>query len=381
MPTSSELKIPIELMYSKQQADLLQDSIVKRMHSVISNSQFIQGKEVGELESLLAKYTASKHAINCANGTDALTVALMAIDLQPNEVVFSPSFTYVATAEAIAILGGIPYFVDVDEKDFNISHEKLDIEITKAKAQGLTVRAFISVDLFGNPANYKQLSIVAKKHGVAFIADCAQAFGASYNGNKVCSLADISTTSFFPTKPLGCYGDGGMIFTNSDEYANTMRSICFHGKGDDKYQHIRVGMNSRLDTLQAVVLLEKMKIFDTELAKRNATAKLYSSELKDFIKTPFIRNEDLSAWAVYTLRHPKREEIIRLLSSQNIPSNVYYRTPLHLQQAYLKCYKAEDLSTSEQLANEVFCLPMHAYVSDEHANYITIKLKNILSTL
>jgi dTDP-4-amino-4,6-dideoxygalactose transaminase len=305
----------------------------------------------------------------------------MAIDLKPGEVVFSPSFTYVATAEAISLLRGVPYFVDVDEKNFNISPQKLDTEILKAKSKGLVVKAFISVDLFGNPANYNALSEVAKKHNITFIADVAQAFGASYQNQKVCSLADISTTSFFPTKPLGCYGDGGMIFTNSNEYASKMRSICFHGKGDDKYQHVRVGMNSRMDTLQAAVLLEKMKYFDDELQKRNATAEYYNHELKDLIQTPTINESDVSAWAVYTLRHTKRDVIIEKLSTKGIPSNVYYRTPLHLQQAYKNCLKAADLSVSEKIADEVFCLPMHAFISEEQAKYIVTELKEILRTL
>lgn len=360
----------IELMYSAKQGQILKANVLTRIASIIDHGQFIQGPEVTAFEKQVCEFTNSKHAIGCANGTDALTIALMAVDLKEGEIVFTPSFTYVATAEAISILRGIPYFVDIDPNTYNISVESLETGIKDAINKGYKIRAVISVDLFGNPANYKEISAVASKYGITHISDAAQSFGARYQGSMVGSLADITTTSFFPTKPLGCYGDGGMIFTQDSVLASKIRSICFHGKGNDKYHHIQIGMNSRLDTIQAAILLEKMLHFEQELEARNQLANFYNHKLNEKFSTPKIVQDERSAWAVYTLRHQKRDEIISYLTKQDIPSNVYYRTPLHLQPAYQSCLKSPNLEHSIKAAKEVFCLPMHGYVTKSQAQYI-----------
>lgn len=368
----------ISLMYSLKQAALLKEDIMQNLSQIIDDGQFIQGPEVARLEKIMQQYTGSKFAIGCANGTDALTVALMALDVKPGDVVFTPSFTYVATAEAIALLNAQPYFVDIDPISYNICLHSLEESIKDAVQQKLPIAAIISVDLFGNPAPYSELKALAQKYNLKLISDAAQAFGASYKNQKIGSLADIATTSFFPTKPLGCYGDGGMVFTNDEELSSKIKSICFHGKGEDKYHHVRIGMNSRLDTVQAAVLIEKMKIFSDEIKARNTLAAKYNSALKNIIITPIIDLFKESAWAVYTLRHKNRDEIISKLAEHKIPSNVYYKTPLHLQPAYLNAYKSRDLLHSQQAAKEVFCLPMHAYINDEQSDYIIEKLTKIL---
>jgi dTDP-4-amino-4,6-dideoxygalactose transaminase len=372
----------IELMYSQAQQERLKPNLMNRFQQTIDEGMFIQGKEVSELEDLMAQYNGASHAVNCANGTDALTIALLSINTHPQDVVFTPSFTYVASAEAISLIGAQPYFVDIDPATFNLCPDKLEDAIKHVKfSLGLNPKAIIAVDLFGNPCRYQECLALARHYNLTLIADSAQAFGANYNGRKVGAIADITTTSFFPTKPLGCYGDGGMIFTNEADLANKIRSICFHGKGRDKYEHVRVGMNSRLDTLQAVVLLEKMKFFDDELKQRRQLAAFYNTALQDVITTPNIAPEDSSAWAVYTLRSGKRDIIIQELKERGIPSNVYYHTPLHLQPAYKHCLQAPLLSASNQAAKEVFCLPMHAYVTETQKHYIVDNMRDILQKI
>jgi dTDP-4-amino-4,6-dideoxygalactose transaminase len=371
----------IELMLSSKQSTKLKENILQRITNIIHQGNFIQGPEVAELEKKLAKFCNAKHAIACANGTDALTLALMALDLKPNEIVFTTSFTFISPAEAVCLRNGIPYFVDVDDDGFNMSAENLEEAITTAKKQGLKVRGIISVDLFGEPGNYSKIKEIADYNQLFFIADSAQSFGAVYKGQKVGAFADITTTSFFPTKPLGCYGDGGMIFTNDDETANILKSICFHGKGQDKYHNIRIGTNSRLDTLQAAILLEKLSLFDDELRKRQELANYYNSELSNVLQTPKISPDKQSAWAVYTLMHPKRDIIIKKLNDLGIPSNIYYRIPLHMQPAYNKYPKASSLKNSENCAAQVFCLPMHAYITTEERGYIVNSLKKILEQI
>ncbi len=370
----------IDLLYSPRQKDLLHQSIVNRISNVVHHSQFIIGPEVKELESQLAEFYGAKHAIGCANGTDALTVALMAFDLMPDEVVFTPSFTYVATAEAICLLRGVPYFVDVDDT-FNISIESLKRSIADAKSKGLKIRGIISVDLFGAAANYDELRRIADEHDLFLISDAAQAFGAKYKGKPCGGFADITTTSFFPTKPLGCYGDGGMMFTNDDKLADKLKSICFHGKGDDKYFHIRIGMNSRLDTIQAAVLLEKMSVFPKEIEARHQLASFYSESLQNLLQVPNGKETENSVWAVYSLLHPKRDEIIKKLAQVNIPSNVYYRTPLHLQPAYKDSYFDKDIKNSIRFSEQIFCLPMHPYVTNDEREYIVNSLTKIIKEI
>lgn len=368
----------IELMYSKRQKELVKDSVINRISKIIDSGTFIHGQDVLEFENIASKYCGAKHAIGCANGTDALTIALMAIGLEKDDVVFTPAFTFVATAESIAILGGKPYFVDVDPVTYNIDTSSLRSSIEDARSRGLKIKAVITVDLFGQACNYSEISKIAKEYGIAFISDAAQAFGASYNAAKVGNIADITTTSFFPTKPLGCYGDGGMIFTNDDELNTVMRSICFHGKGSHKYYNVRIGMNSRLDSIQAAVLIEKIKHFDAELEKRRGLAEFYNSHLEGAgLTLPYI-GENNSAWAVYTLQHPKRDEIIKALNEAGVPSNIYYPIPLNMQDAYKDSHKLNDLAVSKDIASKVFCLPMHAYVDEEQRLYIVETLKSII---
>lgn len=372
----------IDLMYSSQQKDVLKQRILHRIDSVIESGAFINGSYVQEFEGLAAEYCGAKYAIGCANGTDALTIALMSIDLRPQEVVFTPSFTFVATAESIALLGGVPYFVDVRKDSYNIDPACLRRSIEDAKSKGLKMRAIISVDIFGNPCDYEEVAAIAKEYGLSFISDAAQSFGSSYRDQKIGSLADITTTSFFPTKPLGCYGDGGMIFTDNEERAKVIRSICWHGKGDDKYHNVRIGMNSRLDTIQAAVLIEKIALFDGELHTRQELAQYYNEQLNVAgVILPEIVDVKKSAWGVYTLRHAQRDEIVRRLQEAKVPSNVYYPIPLHMQEAYLSGYKIDSLPVASQLVKEVFCLPMHAYVDVEQREYIVDTLKNILKSL
>jgi dTDP-4-amino-4,6-dideoxygalactose transaminase len=371
---------PIDLMFSARQTDRIRNAIEQRFVEVLNSSQFIMGEEVVELEQTLAAYFGSSYAIGCANGTDALTLALLTFDLKPGDVVFTSSYSYVAAAESISILGGIPYFVDVGE-DFNINLDSLTESIEDAKARGLRVSGIISVDLFGQPADYNNIRKIADEYKLFFISDAAQSFGATYQGHGLGELADITTTSFFPTKPLGCYGDGGMIFTNNIEYADKIRSLAFHGRGEDKYSHIRVGMNSRLDTLQAAVLLEKFKYLKEEFNNRSELAGLYNKELAGLLPIPQIAADKTSAWAVYQLLHPRRDRIIDSLKDAGIPSNVYYPAPMHRQPAYYGCLKAKDLSTSERFSKQAFCLPMHAYIEKAEREYIISTLKSIIAKL
>ncbi len=355
----------------------MRDSLLKRFNQIFDTGEFILGSEVKEIETTLAKYTKATFAIGCANGTDALTLALMALDLKAGEIVFTPSFTFVAPAESICLLGGIPYFVDIKAGEFNLCPLNLEESIISAKKLGLKVRGIISVDLFGHPVDYKAIKALADKYGLFFIADCAQSFGAVYNANQVGSLADISITSFFPTKPLGCYGDGGMMFTNNEGIAETLRSLISHGKGTDKYNNVRIGMNSRLDTLQAAVLLEKMTTFTAEIKHRHELALFYNHELSAYYETPKIVSETTPAWAVYSLMHANRNEIIEALKTHKIPSNIYYKIPAHRQPAYEHYPKNGPMEQTELVCASIFAIPMHAYINAEERNYITKTLKEV----
>lgn len=370
----------IDLMFSSRQTDLMKAGMEKRFAKVLASSKFIMGEEVEELEQLLAKYVDAAYGIGCANGTDALTLALMAFNLKPGEVVFTPSYTYVATAEAISIINGQPYFVDVGA-DFNIGPSSLRTAVAEAKNKGLRVRGVISVDLFGQPVNYDEIRDIAKENGLFFISDAAQAFGATYKGKGTGGLADITTTSFFPTKPFGCYGDGGMMFTNDPDIATKLRSLSLHGRGGHKYHHVNIGMNSRLDTIQAAVLLEKFKYFPEELERRNALSDFYNKELEGLIATPKISDNKTSSWAVYQLLHTQRSFIIEKLKEAGIPSNIYYPIPLHTQPSYLECERAPSLANSESFSKQVFCLPQHAYIEKNEREYIVGVLKEIIEKL
>jgi len=342
----------------------LQDKIDARIRTVLEHGKYIMGPEVQELERQLAEYVGVKHVITCANGTDALQLTMMAFDIKAGDAVFCPTFTFFATAEVAAFAGATPVFVDSDEATFNICPQDLERQIEKVIAEGLlTPKAIIAVDLFGLPANYPELERIAKKFGLKLIEDAAQGFGGEINGQKAGSFGDIATTSFFPAKPLGCYGDGGALFTNDDDLAELLRSYRVHGKGSDKYDNVRIGMNSRLDTIQAAILLEKLAEFPTELVKRNKAAEKYTAELSVRFNTPHVPAGYLSSWAQYTLVDENRDTIMAEYKAQGVPTMIYYGTCMHEQTAFNYLgYQAGDFPVAEKLARQVFSLPMHPYL-------------------
>jgi len=346
----------------------LKPELDARIAEVLERQAFIQGPEVAELEHELARFSGAKRVVTCANGTDALQLALMAVGVGPGDAVFVPSFTYTATAEVILLLGAHPVFVDADPDTFNINFDDAEAAIVRVQRDGkLRPAVLMTVDLFGLPVDYGRARALADRHGLRFISDAAQAFGASYKGRRVGSgLADIITTSFFPAKPLGCYGDGGAVFTDSDALADTIRSICLHGKGEAKYDVVRVGVNSRLDTLQAAILLPKLAVFAEEIEQRHRVAQSYGERLNGRIETPTMpTGDDRFAWAQYTIKIDRRDEVQSALKAAGVPSNIYYPRPMHLQPAYERYGSgAGSLPASERLSAVVLSLPMHPYLSE-----------------
>ena len=351
----------------KTQLKGIRPKIDTAIQRVLDHGMFIMGPEVYALEQQLADFCGVKHAITCSNGTDALGLGLMAKDVSPGDAVFVPSFTFAATAEVVAWMGATAIFIDSLEDTYNMDPKSLDQGIMYAKKLGLKPVGIIPVDLFGQPADYDGIQAVANQHGLWIMADGAQSFGASYKGDKVGNIGDIATTSFFPAKPLGCYGDGGAIFTNDDELASTIQSLRVHGQGVDKYHNLRIGMNGRLDTIQAAILIEKLKIFPHELIARQKTADLYNAHLKDSVSIPIVMEGATSSWAQYTVllpEHIERSKLIASLQEAGIPTMVYYVKPLHLQSAYRHYPRAtgSHLSVCEKLSKRVLSLPMSGYV-------------------
>ncbi|NMR26811.1 DegT/DnrJ/EryC1/StrS family aminotransferase [Pseudoalteromonas sp. NEC-BIFX-2020_015] len=342
----------------------LKTKIDARIKTVLDHGHYIMGPEVQELESELANYVGVKHAITCANGTDALTLAMMVLGIKAGDAVFCPTFTFFATAEVIAYEGATPVFVDSDEATFNICPIDLEKRIQATIAEGkLTPKAIIAVDLFGLPANYPEIQKIADKYNLKLVEDAAQGFGGSIDGKRAGSFGDIATTSFFPAKPLGCYGDGGAVFTNNDEYAELLKSYRVHGKGKDKYDNIRIGMNSRLDTIQAAILLEKLAEFPTELINRNKAADNYEKTLSGKYQTPQVPTGYVSSWAQYTLVSQNRDADMAAYKEQGIPTMIYYGTCMHEQTAFSQLgYQAGDFPIAEHSAKSVFSLPMHPYL-------------------
>lgn len=353
----------------KTQYARLKGEIDARIHSVLDAQAFIQGPEVRELETALAEFSGAKRVVTCANGTDALQLALMALNIGPGDAVFVPSFTYTATAEVILLLGARPVFIDSDETTFNIDFDSAETVIQRTRDEGLLrPAALLTVDLFGEPVDYDRARALADRHGMFFISDAAQGFGASFKGRRVGSgMADITTTSFFPAKPLGCYGDGGAIFTDNDDWADVIRSICLHGKGEAKYDVVRVGVNSRLDTLQAAILLPKLAVFADELEKRHAIAQRYVERLKDHVEVPSLPgSDDRHAWAQFTIKVENRDDVQASLKAAGVPSNVYYPRPMHLQPAYIEFGAgAGSMPAAERLCGVVLSLPMHPYLRED----------------
>jgi dTDP-4-amino-4,6-dideoxygalactose transaminase len=350
------------------------DAMDRAVIRAVNDGKYILGPQVAELEKELARRSQVKHVIGCANGTDALALVLMAKGVRPGDAIFVPAFTFVATAEVVAWLGATPFFVDVLSDTFNIDPESLKQAIIDAKQMGLKPRAVIPVDLFGQPADYRAILPLAQENDLWVLADAAQSFGASLDGKPVGSWGTATSTSFFPAKPLGCYGDGGAVFTNDDELAKLVRSIHFHGKGADKYENVRIGVNSRLDTIQAAILLEKLKIFDDEIAARQVVADRYTAALSDRVHTPKMIAGATSAWAQYTLVPKKeidRSGLIEQCKLAGIPIMVYYPVPLSQQTGY-KHYPSVKggVAVSEELSRRVFSLPMHPYLECKQQEYI-----------
>lgn len=347
------------------QQSLIKGEINTAIATVLDHGHYIMGPEVQQLEKALQDFTGAKYAITCANGTDAISLVLMAWGVGVGDAVFVPSFTYVASAEAPAVLGATPFFVDVDERTFNLNPESLQIAIDESRAAGLNPRAVVAVDLFGLPCDIHSISAIAQKEGLKVLVDGAQSFGGRLSGRTVGSMGDATTTSFFPAKPLGCYGDGGAIFTSSSEDAETIKSIRLHGKGTEKYDNVRLGVNSRLDTIQAAILLQKIKIFPAEIVRRQEIARVYEARLASVAITPSIPEHCSSAWAQYTIQVPEREYTMKALGELGIPTAIYYPKPLHKQSGYMSFpVVSGGAPVSERLANTVLSLPMHPYIRD-----------------
>lgn len=361
----------MEFIDLKTQYQCLKERIDQRIHKVLDHGHYIMGPEVQELEIELAKYVGVKHVITCANGTDALQLAMMAFEIGEGDAVFVPTFTFFATAEVVSFAKATPIFIDSDARTFNIDPEKLEEEIVKTIREGkLVPKAIIAVDLFGLPADYPKIESIAKKYNLKLIEDAAQGFGGSINGKMAGSFGDIATTSFFPAKPLGCYGDGGAIFTNDDNLADLLRSYRVHGKGVDKYDNIRIGVNSRLDTIQAAILLEKLAAFPHELQLRNEAAKVYTEALNKKFITPFVPEGYVSSWAQYTIVSNDRDTLMATLKGNSIPSMIYYSKCMHEQTAFLNLNQ-KGLAVAERLSGNVFSLPMHPYLEKHDLSRIS----------
>lgn len=350
------------------QQDRIRDKLEANIKKVLSHGKYILGPEVNELEEKLAEYTGAKYCITCANGTDALQIALMSLGIGPGDEVITPGFTYIATAETVALLGATPVYVDIDQKTYNIDPVLLEAAITPQ------TKAVIPVSLYGQCADFDAINEIAAKHNLPVIEDAAQSFGATYKGKKSCNLSTIACTSFFPSKPLGCYGDGGAIFTNDEKLATVIRQIARHGQ-DRRYHHIRIGVNSRLDTLQAAILLPKLEILGDEMRARRQVAATYTELLNEagIITTPFIESYNESAWAQYTIQVDNRDQVQAKLKEQSIPTAVHYPIPLNKQPAVAS---TADLPIGDTVAQKVMSLPMHPYLTKQEQQIIVSTLSN-----
>lgn len=364
----------------KRQYQIHRNEIDTAIQAVLNRADFIGGGQVAELEQKLAEYVGIKHCIACANGTDALQLALMTWKVGKGDAVFVPDFTFFSSGEVVPLVGAVPVFVDIEEDTYNISAESLERTIQHILQESdLKPRVVVAVDLFGQPADFEQIRKIANKYNLYILEDAAQGFGGRIAEKKACSFGNIATTSFFPAKPLGCYGDGGAVFTDNDEWAELLRSYRVHGKGKDKYDNVRIGLNSRLDTLQAAVLLEKLKFFDEEVEKCNQIAAAYTEQLHNIVKVPTIRPEMTSSWAQYTIRFrnsEERERAIRILKESFIPSAVYYKKPMHLQEAFKSYqFKGVDYTVTESICERCLSVPMHAYLDMGEVQHIIENLQ------
>ncbi len=360
----------------------IKEPINTAIQTVLEHGRFVMGPEVGELEGKLAAFGQAKHALGCANGTDALILPLMAWGIGPGDAVFCPSFSYCATAEVVPLLGATPVFVDIDRDTYNMDAASLRAAIEGIIAQGdLKPRAIISVDLFGQSADYEAIAPIAREFGLKLIADSAQGFGSTLRGKHPLSWCDVATTSFFPAKPLGCYGDGGAVLTDDDELAEIMDSVRIHGKGTDKYDNVRVGLNSRLDTLQAAILLPKLTIFSDEIKARNIIAKRYCDGLAPHVlRVPSVLDGVISTWAQFTIEVSDPDALSASLRKTGIPSARYYPVPIHKQTAYsiFPC-GAGGMKNTEDCMTKVISLPMHPYLDENTQDKIINAAINGLS--
>ncbi|MBO0902411.1 DegT/DnrJ/EryC1/StrS family aminotransferase [Jiella sonneratiae] len=361
---------PIPFIDLQTQRDRIRDKVDRRIAAVLDHGAFIMGPEIRELEAELSRFCGMEHTLSCASGTDALALPLMAWDIRPGDAVFCPSFTFAATAEVVAWLGAVPVFVDVDASTFNMDPASLERAIAAVKAEGrLTPRVIIAVDLFGQPADYPAIRSLADAVGLKLIADAAQGYGGTIDGRQASHWADVVSTSFFPAKPLGCYGDGGAVQTNDKELAEVMTSLRVHGQNlEDKYDNVRVGMNGRMDTIQAAILLEKLAIFPGEIAARSRIAARYGESLSGLVAPQALLRDAVSTWAQYTVRLPEgtdRAGVQTSLREAGVPTAIYYPKPLHRQTAY-RHFPVEggELKVSDALSRDVLSLPMHAYLDE-----------------
>ncbi|MDC3280443.1 DegT/DnrJ/EryC1/StrS family aminotransferase [bacterium] len=347
------------------------DDIDTRIHSVLNKSNYIMGEEVKQLETELSKFTSTKHTITCSNGTDALLLALMAIDIQPGDEIITTPFTFISTAETISLIKAKPIFVDIEADTFNIDANLIEAAITDK------TKAIMPVSLFGQPADIEVIQVIADKYNLKVIIDGAQSFGSTFQGKFDSSLGNISTTSFFPSKPLGCYGDGGAVFTNNDQFAEKIKMLRVHGQ-NKRYHYKHIGIGGRLDTIQAAILLAKLPHYKKELEERDRVAKNYSNKLKGSMTLPTIKSNRSSVWAQYTVKVNNRDEVQKKLQDAGIPTAIYYPVPLHLQEClkYLN-YKKADFPVAEKSSNCVLSLPMNAYLTEEEISFIAKILKNI----
>ncbi|MGB5708178.1 MAG: DegT/DnrJ/EryC1/StrS family aminotransferase [Arenicellales bacterium] len=350
----------------------IESEIREAIDRVLEHGQFIMGPEVYAFEQELAEYCGVEHVISTSSGTDALLMSLMSYQVGPGDAVIAPPFTFVATAEVVQLLGATTVFVDVDDKTFNIDVNQLEDTVKRIRKQGkLKLKGIIPVDLFGLPADYQAIGQIAQEYELFVLADSAQSFGGSRDGRKVGAFGDVAATSFFPAKPLGCYGDGGAVFTNDAERAETLRSIRFHGKGKTQYDNVRTGITGRLDTIQAAILSCKLKILEQEIMARQRVADRYTKSLSEIVSTPEIPFGCQTAWAQYTVRSAKRDKIRKQLEENQIPTAVYYPCPLHLQPAFSDADGAGvSMPVSEMLSKDVFSLPMHPYLSEDEQDRI-----------
>ncbi|MGA1933768.1 DegT/DnrJ/EryC1/StrS family aminotransferase [Arcobacter sp. YIC-464] len=360
----------IDFAKLQDQYQLYKTEIDEAIHAVLDKSNYIMGEEITQLEESLQEFTKTKYAISCSSGTDALLLAMMAMDIKPGDEIITTPFTFIATSETIAFLGAIPIFVDIDEKTYNIDPNKIEEKITSK------TKAIIPVSLYGQPANMETIQDIADKHNLKVIIDGAQSFGSTFNKKTDSNLGDFSTTSFFPAKPLGCFGDGGAVFTNNEEYALKMKSLRVHGQSK-RYHHKYIGIGGRLDTIQAAVLNVKLKYYNQDLALRQEVASKYTKALdnKSNLVLPFVDHNATSAWAQYSIRVKNRDELQVRLKENGIPTAVHYPMPLHLQECFKYLgYKKGDFPISETIAEEIMSLPMNPYLSDEEIKFITERL-------